>query len=250
MNSQLTLASASFASWSMKTFAKEVMKIRQLKAPTVTNLPHRNTLSKYVKKSEALVIQKADLKPKSRKPALENIRNQLSYCAMQHVLQKHVRKELIFSSDDVSVLINQFDKPKVLTTKEAMNHLAAHNLGVSTTSVEKLQERVATFNCTISADFELLCKIIKIVDKEFFAYKNRPAIFYMGDHLYVMMYCYGMSETLVNYYMYVTCIIPETEYKRKRLVTMKKVGLVDIAEGKYDIKLFAPITIFNEIFPL
>jgi hypothetical protein len=84
----------------------------------------QSTLYKYRKDLDLITVKNADIKTKNRSIAFANIRNSLSLCAAMNAAKKIVNDELFFSSDDVSILLNGWDKPSILTTKEAVEILS------------------------------------------------------------------------------------------------------------------------------
>lgn len=166
----------------------------------------KSTLHRYYKLCE-LQERSADIKTPARATAYENIRNPLSLCAVMHTVYKKVDPHDIVSSDDFSVLLNGWlEKPKVITTKRALELLAQINLSVSVTEEQKKQ-RVVTFNCSISIG-GVVVKVMKVSDRNFISLKGKPRVFEMENHYYIMLHVYGEDATLVQEIMYWLCIIP------------------------------------------
>ena len=92
----------------------------------------RKTVWRY-KQQAGLLPGTADIKSKKRTEAFKNIRNPLSLCASLEAAFRVVDQEIFFSSDDVSILLNGWEKPKCLTTKEANAFLNENNIGLSHT---------------------------------------------------------------------------------------------------------------------
>ena len=92
---------------------------------------------------------KGDVKAKARQKAFLNLRKPLSLCASLEVVSQEVDSELFFNSDDVSILVNGWDKPSVITTKEAQKILNEQNISISTTE-DSAKRRVIVSNFTIS----------------------------------------------------------------------------------------------------
>lgn len=155
------------------------------------------TAKKYRQEIGAVVVNKADKKTIARTKAYLNMRNPLLLCATLGVLKNSVQlhPDLYLSSDDVSVLLNDGEKPRCIATKEAQMILDKHNLGVSVT-VEEMKRRVVTFNVTINAD-SVVCTVVKIVDHRF-KFLDKPLVLHMENNLYVMLYPHGFNDTQVN----------------------------------------------------
>lgn len=167
----------------------------------------KQTLEKAISSVPSLVVRYADIKTSARVAAYQNVRNHLSLCACVRYLLSIMDSELFFSSDDVSLLINDKEKPKVLTTIDAIAHLQRHNIGVST--LEDVQKRrVVTFNITISPVGTVVCAVMKFCDRTFIDLKNVPKVFAISQRFFVMLYHPSLSETVVAEYQYRLCIIP------------------------------------------
>ena len=94
---------------------------------------HRNAITKISKQANVSSVV-GDVKNSSRMEGLDNIRNPLSYAALLNVLFKRVDPSLLLSKDDVSTLLEAWDKkPKALTTPEANKISKELKLGNSTT---------------------------------------------------------------------------------------------------------------------
>lgn len=174
------------------------------------------TLRNYKNKAKLIEVP-GQRKNKTRIDAYQNIRTPISFCAMLNATQQQIAQECFFSSDDVSVLLNGMsEKPKVITTPEAIKFLQMHNLSVATEEVDSKQ-RVVSFNCTISGDWRLICSVIKFADKSFINFNDKPKVFKVEDRLYVCFYRYGLKDEVVNNYIYQSAIIPEVMYRRESL---------------------------------
>jgi hypothetical protein len=80
-----------------------------------------------------VVINKASIKNKSRRKAFEDVRNSLLLSAAAYSYDLRGLSLYMWTSfDDVSVYLNNFEKPRVLTTKKAQQILAAQKISVST----------------------------------------------------------------------------------------------------------------------
>eukprot|EP01038_Epipyxis_sp_PR26KG_P016842 gene16842-23069_t len=123
----------------------------------------RSTQWKYRQAMGLVEGIKDDVKAKARQKAFLNLRNPLSLCASLTVVSEEVDSELFFSSDDVSILVNGWDKPTVITTKEAQKLLNdEQNILISTTE-DSAKRRVIVFNFTISKHGNnLICSVVII----------------------------------------------------------------------------------------
>jgi hypothetical protein len=122
---------------------------------------------------------------------------------------------VFFSSDDVSSLLNKWDKPKLISTAEAQEILRQHNISVSVTE-DLSKQRVITFNFTFSGGFKHTCKAVKIFDRNF--PWERPRVFRMGNGLYYLLYHPSTNESIVAVYLYQLCIIPEVRKVQKECI--------------------------------
>lgn len=166
-----------------------------------------------------LTEEPAITKTTGRITAFNNIRNLISFCSLLATLEEYVTRENYYSVDDVSVVLNQMGtKPTVVTTEEAKSLMKELNLSISTNE-KAVKQRVVTFNCTISGDFKMTVICIKFVDRTFTQYQERPLILQLEDRLYIALYQYGMSDEVVNKYIYSEVIIPSTLQNREILLT-------------------------------
>jgi hypothetical protein len=196
-------------------------------------------------KQRFLVFDKADKKSPSRVKAFEVIRNPVSLCALLWSLfRRGLDPELIYSSDDVSVLLNRMnDKPQVITTKVAKELLQEQNIGISA-QVKEQKQRVVCFNLTISSMGCLICKVLKFADRKFTAFREKPKVIELQDSntekLYVMFYEYGMEDKVVEETMYRKCIEPEILAHRK---SVQKRGFheVESSQGSSAAESTAPV---------
>jgi hypothetical protein len=97
--------------------------------------PSPNTVKKWVALVNG-VRRAADKKPKSRFAAFMNIRTSLSLVIGIKWLFSFVNHQLVFTTDDLSVLIHKSmsaEKPTVITTTEAVVWLEKQKLSVSNT---------------------------------------------------------------------------------------------------------------------
>lgn len=147
-----------------------------------------------------------DKKAVARQKAFEDLRNPLSLCAALGSLQGQFQPEHFHSSDDVAILLNEWQRPRVITTKEAQEILAQRNIGVSTTEEEQ-KRRVATFNITISGDGSVLCSVIQLCDRNFENMKEEPIIYKMKPGLYILLYHPSLNKTVLAAHMYRMCIL-------------------------------------------
>ncbi len=184
------------------------------------------TVQKYTRKQAAYAVEGA-IKTSARFSAVNNIRTPIALISTLDYVLKRVSPECFFSSDDTSVLVHEHEKPRVITTKLAQDYLAKHNLNVST--VEDVeQQRVITYSLTISGDNKLVCTVIKIVDKLFPEYSEKPFVAEVEPGLFVMLYGPSCLDVCVNLYMYQLCIIPSCEAERQRVCELNLRGLVQL----------------------
>jgi len=179
-----------------------------------------------IKKSIKSISVIGDIKSKKRKTEYENIRNPLSLCAVLDSVFDIVEPELFFSSDDVSVLLNGWDKPKVITTLEAKQIMDELNIGVSITEEVK-KRRVITFNITVQGNNRSPCMVIKIIDKMFTEYKSKPKVFNMSNGLYVLLASNELSDTTVTEYMYKKCIVVEALKCQENAIERDELGFAN-----------------------
>lgn len=180
------------------------------------NIMCPKTFRKILKESQ-FVERKADIKSTSRQQQHHDMRNSLSLCALIETAFECVQPSLFFSSDDVSLLLNEFDKPKVMTTKECCDLLEQHNTGVSVT--ENLQkQRTITMSFTIDVE-NLVCTVIKIKDNKFTDLNKQPRIFQIETGLFVMLCHPDVSNDFINQCQYRWCIIPTVIKRREDIIT-------------------------------
>lgn len=184
----------------------------------------RTTLWAYKKKLELVSVSGANVKSVARTKQFEDIKNPMSLCGVLQYLSDIVQPEHYYSSDDVSVLLNGWDKPKVVTTKEAQKFMQDQNLGVSVTEAEQ-QRRVLTFNVTIAADGTLASAVAKVRDHEFLDYKEEPAVFDVGDGFFVCCCHTSCPEEVVATYIYRKCIQKVAKRRRAEAVDRDLKGL-------------------------
>lgn len=182
------------------------------------------TIKSYIKRCEILAVN-AVIKTSARVAAIGNIRTPLAYiCALMYVLA-YVAQELYFSSDDTSVFINNFDKPRALTNAAAKKYLESHNLNTSTVA-EVLQKRVVTISYTISGGNKLTCTVYKVYDRNFPSkYSEKPMVYEPLPYVFVMLCGANIDDTIVNMYMYQLCIIPCCEREQRSLIDVAQRGL-------------------------
>ena len=179
------------------------------------------TERKYKQRAQLLTYQ-AEKKPQGRIDAYRNLRTPISFCAMLTYLQTFVPRELFFSSDDVSILLNgMHEKPVVLTTEAALQQLKALNLSVSSQETHQKQ-RVVSFNCTIAGDGRLMCTVIKFADRTFSDFDGKPRLYRVDTGLYVCLYPYGIPDSTVDKHVYQGAIIPEVNSRRESLQNSRR----------------------------
>ena len=128
------------------------------------------------------------------------------------------------SVDDLHTLVNSMgDKPTLITTKEAIQQLKEHGIGVST-KYEKKKQRVVTFNASIPAEGTPTCFVIKFADRNFLWENSnkKPKIFYMGNKIWVMLYHPDLKGASLQYYMYKKIIVPEARKKLREIIEDNK----------------------------
>lgn len=184
------------------------------------------SIQRYVKRL-SLSSRIADVKNSTRFKAFDNIRNPISLCAVLYSIYGLVDPELVFSSDDVSVLLNEWSKPEVLTTKAAAKILDEQNIGVSVVE-DRDTRRVVAMNITISALGMCPCKIIKIADRNFTEYRETPLLFRMEPDLFLMLYHPDCDAKKVNYYQYNNCICPCVRMLRDQAINRDNSGLAAV----------------------
>lgn len=180
------------------------------------------------------IVKNGKKRNKSRSAAFTNIRNAISMCTMFSWIHENVHRSLIFSSDDVSVLLNGWDdKPLVITSAKAEQYLKTINI---TTGLEEEEEkqRVVKFNCTISGDYFLTVSVIKFGDKSFSDFGSTPRVIFLGHGLYVCLYLYGIPEIIVEKYVYKLCIIREVMNRRDELKKSQAEGPCEMIMSQED----------------
>ena len=169
----------------------------------------------------------ADVKNDARVKAFLNLKNHLSYCCLGNYFSQLVHPTQFHSCDDTSVLVNDtHSKPVCYTTKEAKEFLARRNIGISVHRNAE-QQRVVVFNFTLSCD-RVTCTVVKIKDDRFTDYITRPAVYYMEDNIYVMLYHVDCPEKTVNEAQFKGCILPEIFKKRRNSIKRDLFGLTEL----------------------
>jgi hypothetical protein len=169
-------------------------------------------------KQKFSTVGSASQKSSDRVKAFEQLRNPLSLCAtLWWMYRNGLREELLYISDDVSVLLNAMnDKPKVITTKAAKAIMEAQGFVISATT-DKQKQRVVTFDVTISGYGGLVCKVLKFADRDFTQFALKPYVVCMDEEndterMFVMCYQYGMEDKKVEEAMYRKCILPSVQW--------------------------------------
>jgi hypothetical protein len=157
-----------------------------------------STLRRYIKEMR-LVEVKADTKSTARQEAHTDLRNFMALSAVLSVLYKVTSHEHVYSSDDVSIVLNGWnEKPRVLTTKEKKELLHAQHIGVSTTEATE-KRHVISFNVTVGGSGDVPCIVAKIYDRRFpESMKEKPRVYNVGDNLFIMLLHSDTAETLVT----------------------------------------------------
>jgi hypothetical protein len=173
-----------------------------------------STLRRYIKEMR-LVEVKADTKSTARQEAHTDLRNFMALSAVLNVLYKVTSPEHVYSSDDVSIVLNGWnEKPRVLTTKEKKELLHAQHIGVSTTEATE-KRHVISFNVTVGGSGDVPCIVAKIYDRRFpESMKEKPRVYNVGDNLFIMLLHSDTAETLVTSTQYKSCILPRCNSAR------------------------------------
>ena len=158
-------------------------------------------------------IRSAELKAKGRKKPFLNLRNNVAFAAVMSCLftRRNVHPELLLSTDDVSILIHPSMsdmKPVVIAPKVALKWLAENGIGVSVSAEELYKQRMLTFKITISRTYPVAIVII-VYDRSFEEEKVRPAIYDMGDHIYVALAHPGIDQQVLEEYIEQAAIEPQ-----------------------------------------
>ena len=135
-----------------------------------------------------IVVRAGSVKSSSRQGAL-SIRQELSYAAgYNYLFGGGLHYEAIIHTDDTSVMLfpMETNKVQVVTTKEAIAWLEAHNLSVSTTNEKHFKQRLFTIKTSVSYA-GLVCVVYYVYDREFLIYKDSPSILPMGNQRYVVL---------------------------------------------------------------
>jgi hypothetical protein len=167
-------------------------------------------------------VRKADKKSTGRQAALVNIRKQLSLMCALPVLYEIIDPEMLFSTDDVSILVHKSmddEKPKVITTEEAIKWLKAAGLSVSHLDNDFYCQRLVQFSLTLAGgnSGKVPCKVIKICDYQFNV--ENPQLFKMPEQIYVLCYHPKTDKTELASLVYRRAICPEICEYRKKLIS-------------------------------
>jgi hypothetical protein len=163
-------------------------------------------------------LRSAELKAKGHKKPFLNLRNNVAFAAVMRCLFTHrnVHPELLLSTDDVSILVHQSMsdmKPVVIAPKVALKWLAENGIGVSVSAEELYKQRMITFKITISRTYPVAIVII-VYDRTFVDDKDRPAIYDMGDHIYVALAHPGIDQQVLEQYIEQVAIEPQEKALR------------------------------------
>jgi hypothetical protein len=194
----------------------EEMQQKQSNTIAIVKHPDRKTYNSWAKiilEKGNCVMRSAELKAQGRKKPFLNMRNNVAYAATIRCLfvQLKVHPELLLSTDDVSILVHPSMsalKPMVIAPKIALEWLRQNGIGVSTTAQELYKQRMITFKITISRTYDVSTSII-VYDRSFLEYKDKPAIYDMGDRLYVVLAHPGIDQQLLEFYIECGCIEPQ-----------------------------------------
>jgi hypothetical protein len=197
-----------------------------------SNKVSRTTLWRYRKQMGILPDSVADIKANARQNAFLNIRNAVSLCSTLDAVFRTVIDELFFSSDDVSVLLNGWDKPKCVTTAEAKLILNDQNLSIAVTETA-LKRRVVVFNVTVSARGEVLCYVIKILDHNFTDYQSKPKVYRVSDKLFIMLCHTSTNDADIQRSLYKNCIIPDAIAYRGKIIRRALDGPLELDSAAF-----------------
>jgi hypothetical protein len=214
--------------------------VSQIQAGAVNQLAEVNPGKTYITgliKELFKIVPRADIKNDARLKAFENIRNPLALCAM---LEGYNRRgtdlEGMWTSfDDVTVQLNGWEeKPKVVTTKNAVALLAAQHLGVSTGG-NKDKRRVIVFNALLAGTGECLSRIAKITDTKFTECKKKPKFFAFGNgesELHVVMAHPQLDDEVLYEALLRKIIVPAAEKHRLSMIAAEEEGLRELISSQ------------------
>lgn len=158
-----------------------------------------------------------DVKNTGRTKAFFDLRNHLSQHAGIEVLFDLCHLFNIYSSDDLSCVLYNWERgKKVWTTKEANEWNEAHGIGLSR-NYQKKQRRVIHINNTTAYPVShnpsgLIVSVLKLADWNFDA---DPEVYDMGHGRYVMLYHpQATCKVTLAFLQYSLCILPEIEKHR------------------------------------
>ena len=162
-----------------------------------------------------IVVRQGNVKAQSRQGAL-SIRQVLAYAAGYHYLfNGGLSYDAIVHIDDVSVMLDPMinNKVQVVTTKEALEWLEAHNLSVSTTNEKHFKQRLFTIKTAICYA-GLVCVVYYIYDLGFEIYKETPSILPMGNQRYVVLAHPCTNPVKLEAMVQILCVEEEGEKLR------------------------------------
>ena len=159
-----------------------------------------------------------EIKAKGRKKAYIDLRNRVAYAATIRCLFVHrsVNPELLASTDDVSILVHRTmsdKKPILLAPKTALKWLQENGIGLSMSAQEIYKQRMITFKITITRS-KAICIVIILYDKKLEEYKNAPAVYSMGECIYVVLAHPSIDQKVLEYYIECACIEKEIDKYR------------------------------------
>lgn len=125
----------------------------------------------------------------TRFEAYNNIRNNISLYAMMMIIYESVDPELLFSTDDVSIVLNDWSKcPDVIITPKDQSYLEKNNINAAITE-NITKRRCVTFSVTIHGNGNVAAFVIKIGDNELVTNKQYPRVLGPFDgNIYVILY--------------------------------------------------------------
>jgi hypothetical protein len=213
------------------------MVVEKIRSEATNRLVEFTPSSSYMRKLTKLflVVDKACVKNKARLKAYENIRNALGIAAAVHAYQHMGLSPHMWTSfDDVSVYLNNNEKPRVITTKRAQEFLATQKLSVSTDD-ENVQKRMITFNCLIACDGSLLSKVAKISDRLFVDYKLRPGMFSFGEgerKMYVVLAHPDLPDGDLYRGILKSIILPAAVKYRERIIKQQSADVNEVQSSQ------------------
>jgi hypothetical protein len=191
----------------------QMQQSNQLAIPTQPSRKTYNAWAQILLTRGDCVNRSAELKAQGRKKPYLDLRNSVAFAAVMCDLFSHreVHPELLLSTDDVSILIHPSMsdmKPVVIAPRVALKWLAENGIGVSVSAQDLYKQRMITFKMTISRTYPVAIVII-VYDRAFDDCKEKPAIYDMGDHIYVALAHPSIDQELLEEYIEQAAIEPQ-----------------------------------------